>query len=127
MKLPTLISDYLAYRHALGYRLIGEAFMLRAFSNSVGGNSVSALTVDQVRTYLCHGAVSPQTVAKRYRALSGFYRYLVTRHGIHLPALPPCPEGGQDHVRSVYLLPRGTRAAASGRICCLPKSLGAFG
>jgi integrase/recombinase XerD len=95
MRLPTLISDYLAYRHALGYRLIGEAFMLRAFSNSVGGNSVSALTVDQVRTYLCHGAVSQQTVAKRYRALSGFYRYLATRHGIHLPTLPPAPKVGK--------------------------------
>jgi integrase/recombinase XerD len=94
MRLPDLISDYLAYRRALGFRLTGEAFMLRAFCKSVGGNSVSAPTVDQVRTYLHHGAVSQQTVAKRYRALKGFYRYLATRHGIHLPALPKAPKPG---------------------------------
>lgn len=92
MRLPALILDYLAYRRALGYRLISEASMLRAFCKSVGGNSVSALTAEQVRVYLHHGAVSQQTVAKRYRALSGFYRYLATRHGIHLTALPAAPK-----------------------------------
>jgi integrase/recombinase XerD len=92
MRLPTLISDYLVYRRALGCRMTGEAFILRAFSKSVGGISVSALTVDQVRTYLFHGAVSQQTVARRHRALNGFYRYLATRHDVHLPTLPPVPK-----------------------------------
>src|SRR5688572_2847343 len=92
MRLPTLISDYLVYRRALGYRMTGEAFILRAFSKSVGRISVSALTVDQVRSYICHGTVSSQTVVKRYRALSGFYRYLETRQGIRMPALPEAPK-----------------------------------
>lgn len=92
MRLPALISDYLAYRRALGFRLTGDAVVLRAFCKSVGGNSVAALTVEQIRTYLHHGAVSQQTVARRYRALSGFYRYLATRHGIFLPALPKAPK-----------------------------------
>jgi len=52
MRLPTLISDYLVYQRALGYRMTAEAFILRAFSKSVGGISASALTVDQVHTYL---------------------------------------------------------------------------
>jgi integrase/recombinase XerD len=92
MTLPDLISAYLAYRRALGARMKGEAFMLRAFCKSVASPSPSALTVGQVRAYLYRGCVSPQTVAKRHRALNGFYRYLATRHGIHLPALPRAPK-----------------------------------
>ncbi len=94
MRLPDLISDYLAYRRALGHRLTGEAFLLRAFCNSVGHNCLSTLTADQVRAYLHQGAVSPQTVAKRYRALKGFYRYIAGRHNIHLPPLPPVAKSG---------------------------------
>jgi hypothetical protein len=80
MSLPTLIANYLAYRRALGYRLTSEAFILRAFCKSVGHESVSTITAHQVRTYLFHGVVSEQTKAKRYRALSGLYRYLLI-HG----------------------------------------------
>jgi integrase/recombinase XerD len=94
MRLPGLISDYLTYQRALGYRFKGEGFMLRAFCKSVGSGAISALTSDQVRAYIHHGNVSPQTVIKRYRTLSGFHRYLATRHGIHLPAMPPVPKAG---------------------------------
>ncbi|MGH8337211.1 MAG: hypothetical protein ACRETL_10425, partial [Gammaproteobacteria bacterium] len=83
MRLPELITAYLAYRRALGGGMRDEGFMLRAFCKIVAGGPLAALTADQVRTYLHHGCVSPQTVAKRYRALGGFYRYLSTRHGIH--------------------------------------------
>ena len=92
MRLPDLISAYLTYRRALGAGMKGEAFMLRAFCKSVAGQSPSALTADQVRAYLYQGPVSPQTVAKRHRALGGFYRYLLTRHGIHPPVLPRAPK-----------------------------------
>jgi len=92
MRLSALISEYLAYRRALGYQLRGEAFVLRAFCNSVGDHSLSVLTVNQVRAYLYQGVVSQQTIGKRHRALSGFYRYLATRHGIDLPTLPRAPK-----------------------------------
>jgi integrase/recombinase XerD len=92
MRLPDLVSAYLDYRRALGARMKGEAFMLRAFCKSVADAPPSALTAGQVRAYLYRGGVSPQTVAKRQRALSGFYRYLATRHGVHLAALPRPPK-----------------------------------
>ena len=59
MRLPDLISDYIAYRRAFGGRMRDEAFMLRAFCKSVAGRSPSVLTADQLRTYLHHGCVSP--------------------------------------------------------------------
>jgi len=92
MKLRDLISDYLAFRRALGHGLAGEAFILHAFCKSTGHESLSALTAHEVRAYLYHGDVSQETVAKRHRALSGLYRYLAGRHGIHLPALPRAPQ-----------------------------------
>jgi len=92
MRLPDLTVAYLAYRRALGAGMKGEAFMLRAFCKSVASTSPSMLTADQVRAYLHHGCVSPQTVAKRHRALNGFFRYLATRRGIHLPPLPRAPK-----------------------------------
>ncbi len=115
MNLPALISDYLAYRRALGFRLKSEAFMLRAFCKGVGSNSLSALTVDQVRSYLFHGAVSQQTILKRHRALRAFYRYVATRRGIHLPTLPRAPKVGTTtfvpHIYSHEELDRLLRAA----------------
>jgi integrase/recombinase XerD len=92
MRLPDSVSAYLAYRRALGARMKGEAFMLRAFCKHIAGSSPSALTADQIRGYLHHGCISPQTVAKRHRALNGFYRYLSTRHGMDLPSLPRAPK-----------------------------------
>ena len=64
MRLPDLISDYIAYRRALGGRMRDEAFMLRAFCKSVAGCSPSVLTADQLRTYLHHGCVSPRPSQK---------------------------------------------------------------
>lgn len=119
MRLPTLISDYLAYRHALGFRMTGEAFILRAFSKSVGGISISALTVEQVRTYFYHGAVSQQTVVKRYRALRGFYRYLSTRHDIHLPTLPQAPKlGATTFVPYIYSHAELARLLQAASVAC---------
>lgn len=103
MRLSAVIRDYLTYQRALGHRFRDEGFMLRAFCKSVGGGAVSALTTDQVRAYLQHGEVSPQTLAKRHRTLRGFYRYLSTRRGIHLPAMPPAPkEGTTTFVPHIY-------------------------
>jgi integrase len=116
MRLSALISDYLSYRRALGHRFKDEGFILRAFCKSVGG-AVFKLTADQVRAYLQHGDVSPQTVAKRYRTLSGFYRHLATRRDIHLPAMPPAPKEGTTtfvpHIYSHEELARLLRAASA--------------
>jgi site-specific recombinase XerD len=92
MRLPDLVVTYLDYRRALGARMKGEAFILRAFCKTVADASPSAITVEQVRAYLYRGCVTPQTIARKLRALNGFYRYLATRHGIQLSALPRAPK-----------------------------------
>jgi len=115
MRLRALISDYLSHQRALGHRFKNEGFILRAFCNSVGSGAVSALTTEQVRAYLQHGDVSPQTLAKRHRTLRGFYRYLATRRGMCLPVMPPAPKEGTTtfipHIYSHEELARLLRAA----------------
>ncbi len=92
MRLPDLVSAYLDYRRALGARMKGEAFILRAFCKTVADASSSAIAAEQVCAYLYRGCVTPQTIARKRRALNGFYRYLATRYGIQLPALPRSPK-----------------------------------
>jgi integrase/recombinase XerD len=115
MRLRALISDYLSHQRALGHRFKNEGFILRAFCRSVGNGAVSALTTEQVRAYLQHGDVSPQTLAKRHRTLRGFYRYLATRRGMRLPVMPPAPKEGTTtfipHIYSHEELARLLRAA----------------
>jgi integrase/recombinase XerD len=63
--------------------------------------------------------VSQQTVAKRYRALSGFYRYLATRHGIHLPTLPPVPKlGTTTFVPYIYSHAELVRLLQTASVAC---------
>jgi integrase/recombinase XerD len=92
MRVSDLVSAYLDYRRALGARMKGEAFILRAFCKTVADASPSAIAAEQVCAYLYRGCVTPQTIARKLRALNGFYRYLATRHGIQLPALPQAPK-----------------------------------
>ena len=56
-----------------------------------------------------------ETIVKRYRTLSAFYRYLASRRGIHLPPLPQAPKVGMStfvpHIYSHEELGRLLRAA----------------
>lgn len=119
MRLSDLVSAYLDYRRALGARMNGEAFMLRAFCKAVADAPPSALTLGQVRAYLYRGGVSSQTVARRQRALSGFYRYLVTRHGVHLTALPRPPKSNiTTFVPYIYSHEEIRRLLQAARVAC---------
>jgi len=123
MRLPDLIPRYLTYRRALGYRLRGEEFMLRAFSRSVGDCSLSALTADHLHAYLQHGTVSQETILKRHRALGGFSRYLERRHDIHLPPFPRAPKSGTSQfVPYIYSQEELERLLQAAPVVCQRRS-----
>jgi len=93
MTLSSLVSDYLIYRRALGRRLIQDGVLLRSFCRSVGKGPLAHMRSDSVRAFLLRGGVSQETIARRRRALAGFYRYVQGRYGEILPALPRLPKG----------------------------------
>ena len=93
MTLRQLIADYLHYRGALGYRLVRDGQILGAFYHRFERLPLRAITPDRVLRFLCPDDVCHDTVARRHRALRGFYRYVQGRHGAFLPALPDLPKG----------------------------------
>jgi integrase/recombinase XerD len=93
MTLSRLVADYLLYRRALGRRLIRDGVLLHSFCRSVGKLPLGHIPPDSVRAFLLKGAVSQETIARRHRALAGFYRYVQGRYGALLPALPGLPAG----------------------------------
>src|SRR5262249_23283545 len=72
---------------------ISDDRILRSFCRHVGKRPMKLLTAAAVRAFLHKGAVGPETVARRRRALAGFYRYVQGRYGALLPTLPDSPAG----------------------------------
>jgi integrase/recombinase XerD len=93
MTLHQLIADYLHYRGALGYRLVSDRQILGAFGRRFELSPLRAISADRVVRFLCPEHICHDTVARRLRALRGFYRYVHARHGALLPALPDLPNG----------------------------------
>jgi integrase/recombinase XerD len=89
MNLQQLIERYIAYRQSLGAQFRADACMLRVFGRSVGSHAeVGDVRPAQVSTFLAgHGPITRYWFAK-YDALSGFYRYAVSRGYVTTSPLP---------------------------------------
>ncbi len=80
MKLQLLIEQYVAFRRALGERCITNAGILKAFGRAVGpGIAISEVRADQVNAFLWGSGPVTSAWHVRYAALSGLYRYALTR------------------------------------------------
>jgi site-specific recombinase XerD len=88
MRLSQIVEEYLVYKHALGFRLVGDDYILRSFSRRFERTPLAAVRADRVCAFLRKGQTSQETVARKHRALAGLYRYIRGRYGDVLPALP---------------------------------------
>ncbi len=91
MKRSTLVTDYLAYKRALGHRFVSEGRTLQAFCRQLDDSPVAAITADRVRAFLQRERTSMATVARKHRVLAGLYRFACGRHRAALFPLPPAP------------------------------------
>ena len=125
MKLSTLITDYLAYRRALGNRFIVEGFILRSFSRHLGSPELDDIDGERVHSFLFQRCTTLDTTARKRRALAGLYRYALTRRHRALPPLPVLPRVPQSsfvpYIYSRHDL-RGLLDAAQ-KICAVRPSL----
>src|SRR5581483_1305674 len=78
---------------ALGYRLVRDRQILSAFGHRFELLPLRAISADRVLGFLCPEHICYDTVARRHRALRGFYRYVQARHRALLPTLPDLPNG----------------------------------
>jgi len=88
MKVSTCVDRYVAYRQSLGIGFCGEKGLLHAFARFVGDVELRSVTPQVVRRYLDgDGPVTNYWLAK-YHALTGFYRFAISRKYVSASPLP---------------------------------------
>lgn len=88
MTLPALISMYISHKRALGHRFQTENAVLKSFCRAVGEGPLTSIKAEPVLAFLNgNGPVSAYSV-KKYRVLSGFYRFALGRGFLSSVPLP---------------------------------------
>lgn len=88
MKVSTCIDRYVKYRQSLGIGFCGEKVVLNVFARSVGDIELRAVTPQAVRRYLDgDGSITNYWLTK-YHALTGFYRFAISRKYVSMSPLP---------------------------------------
>jgi integrase len=87
MNLDDLVSQYVAFRQALGERCQTQASILRSFCRAVGPQTrVRRIGADAVAAFLAGTGPVTNALHNRYYVLKGFFRFAVS-HG-HLDEVP---------------------------------------
>ena len=88
MKLSQAVSLYIDHKRALGMRFQNEEFILKAFTKSLNDPVIADTGDVSVLAFLHgHGPVT-HTWLKKYRVLSGFYRFAQIRNMVMCSPLP---------------------------------------
>ena len=96
MTLAKVVDAYLAKQRSLGMRFESAEVLLRRFCRVMGNCDISEISADAVAAFLQGSGSLTATWMLRYRVLSGFYRFAVSRGyaafsplPTTLPKLPP--------------------------------------
>ncbi len=88
MKLWKVISLYLSHKRSLGCRFRTEEAILRSFCKSVGNGPIATIEAEAVLVFLNNNGPVTEYSVKKYRVLSGFYRYSMARGMVEVSPLP---------------------------------------
>ena len=93
MRLSALIALYLSHKRALGHRFRAEEAVFRAFCKAVGDQPIATIEPRAVLAFLNGNGPVTEYWAKKYRVLSGLYRFAQAR-GLadHAPLPPAIPK-----------------------------------
>lgn len=96
MKLTQLVTEYIAFKHALGVRFQEQARILKAFSRTMGDIDITEVQPNAVLAFLYGKGPVTSFWFGKFGVLSRFYRFLIIRNYVEatpLPkTLPKCPE-----------------------------------
>lgn len=103
MRLSQLVDNYVAYKQALGMHFHSEAGILKAFCRTMGNVCITEVDPAAIEAFLIgKGPVTAYWHVK-FRALSGFYRYLLSRGHIEICPLPTSmPKSPKQTVPYIY-------------------------
>lgn len=89
MSTATTIADYIRHSRCLGKRFVTEEWILSAFNRSVDKIPLRDIRPETITRFVYREGTSAETIAKKHRALSGFFRYAITRGGLQVSPMPP--------------------------------------
>jgi hypothetical protein len=117
MKLSAAIDLYIAKRQAMGEKFYSPAAVLRALSRSHGEKELSALTPDQMSSFLAGPRTGPATWRHKYGTLRVFFEHWRVREELHMaPLPPPAPKYTTSFVPYIY-------SVSELRLACCRSSL----
>ncbi|HGX94220.1 MAG TPA: integrase [Candidatus Tenderia sp.] len=89
MRLSAVIALYLFHKRALGYRFRTEEAVLRAFCKTVGDKPIANIEPVALLAFLNGNGPVTEYWVKKYRVLSGLYRFALARGLVDCVPLPP--------------------------------------
>ena len=75
MKLAVLVTDYIAFKRALGLRYRTDAYVLKAFCRALGDIELGAVTLAGVEAFLAGPGPITSAWHKKFQILNRFYRF----------------------------------------------------
>jgi integrase/recombinase XerD len=88
MTLGDIIANYIEQQRCLGKRFSAEATILAAFRNSVSDVPLLDIRSDMISRFVDRDGTSHETRHKKYRVLSGLFRFAVTRQVLKQSPMP---------------------------------------
>ncbi len=88
MRLSQLAAEYITFKRSLGMRFRTESVILYAFCRAMGNIDVTQVRPSSVQNYLAGTGPITAFWHRKFEALSGFYRYAVSRGHTSFSPLP---------------------------------------
>lgn len=88
MKLSAVVSMYVSHKRSLGQRFQSEDALLKAFCRAVGDGAIASIQAEPVLAFLNGSGPLTDYWAKKYRVLSGLYRFALARGLVSVSPLP---------------------------------------
>ncbi|ETR67014.1 MAG: integrase family protein [Candidatus Magnetoglobus multicellularis str. Araruama] len=86
--LSEAISLYIEHKQALGYRYRAEGAILKSFCKSLGEGPITAIEAKAVHNFINGQGPVTENNLKKYKVLSGFYKFVLTRGFVKVSPLP---------------------------------------
>jgi integrase/recombinase XerD len=91
MSLGDIIANYIAQQRCLGKRFSAEATILAAFKSAVSDVPLRDIRPDMISRFVDRDGTSDETKRKKYRVVSGLFRFAVTRRLLRASPMPRRP------------------------------------
>jgi integrase/recombinase XerD len=90
MSTASTIADYITHNRSLGKRFIAEESILSAFGRTIGNLPLCDICQGMITRFVNREGTCDETIRKKHRVLTGFFRYAVARGRLRASPMPGC-------------------------------------